>query len=274
MNTCVKNKKLTNAYLQRISNTLLINGGYLSNIGLSSGEMGLVLFFYRYARLIQNKIYSEYGLKLLGEIQKKIRQNTPVNYKQGLSGIGSTIEYLAQNGYLKVDTDVILEEFDKRIFFTFNLPYLQLDKVADIGYYALWRLSGNSTKKDAILKSVMPHIVNVMDKWQKNQNAINPMVSFFRDILMKKNLNFLHNQSIMSDWLKLCRKDNSDNSGDDKPFSRLLENFSGNNSTTNKDLDLGIQNGLAGLGLFLISEFDCDNSWLSLFPNDIIFNEK
>jgi hypothetical protein len=43
---------------------------------------------------------------------------------QGLTGIGSTIEYLVQSGYLNANTDDMLEEFDKRIFFTYNLSNL------------------------------------------------------------------------------------------------------------------------------------------------------
>jgi hypothetical protein len=269
-----KSEQLMNTYLHRISNILLINGGYLANPGLYSGEMGLVLFFYRYARLTQNEIYAEYGSVLLEKIQNKIHPNTSVNYKQGLSGIGSAIEYLTQNGYLNIDTDVVLEEMDKRIFFTFNLPYLPIDKIADIGYYALWRLSGNSAQKDIILKSVMPQIVHVMEEWQMNQNTINPAVSFFRDIILKKKQDSLHGQLIISSWLQLCRENNLNNSGNTKPFTHLLEYFSDNDSTTNNVFDLGFQNGLAGLGLFFISELDCDDSWYSLYPNNIIPYEK
>ena len=40
--------------LQQISDVLITTGGFLINPGLYSGEMGLVLFFARYARYIQN----------------------------------------------------------------------------------------------------------------------------------------------------------------------------------------------------------------------------
>lgn len=269
-----KNEQQIHTQLQRISNILLINGGYLANPGLYSGEMGLVLFFYHYARLTQNEIYAEYGSGLLQKIQNKIHPNTPVNYKQGLSGIGSAIEYLTQNGFLNINTDVALEEFDKRIFFTFNLPYLSIDKITDIGYYALWRLSGSSVQKDMILKSVMPQIIHVMEEWQMNQPTINPTVFFFKDLVMKKKHHFWHDRSMLFNWLQLCCKHNSNNLDDAKPFTQLLECFSTHSSTTDNALDLGFQHGLAGLGLFLISKLGCDDSWFSLFPNDIIPCEK
>ena len=249
--------------LQRISNNLMINGGYMNNLGLYSGDMGIVLFFYRYARLLQNEIYSEYSAGLLEIIRNKIRSNTPVNYKQGLSGIGSTIEYLAQNDYTEDDTDGILENFDKRIFFTYNLSYLSIDKIVDIGYYALWRLSGKSDQKEMIYTSVMPEISSVMEEWQTSQDTINPTASFFREIILSKN----H----VSKWSQLCRENNTHNVKES--FTFLIEQFSDKFSTKN-DFDLGVQYGLAGLGLSIISELDGDDSWLSLFPNDLIPSEK
>ena len=58
--------KLTiNSYLQRISKILMINGGFLVNPGLFSGEMGVVVFFARYARLTQNELYLDYSSDLI-----------------------------------------------------------------------------------------------------------------------------------------------------------------------------------------------------------------
>jgi len=38
-----------NKCVRRISQILLINGGFMDNPGLFTGEMGLALFFFRYA---------------------------------------------------------------------------------------------------------------------------------------------------------------------------------------------------------------------------------
>lgn len=263
----------TNAHLHRITNTLLINGGFLPNPGLYSGEMGLVLFFYRYARFTKNKIYAEYSAELLEKIRMKIHPNMPLNYKQGLSGIGSAIEYLVQNGYIDLDTDIILEEIDKKAFFTYNLPYLPFEEIADIGYYALWRLMGSNTQKEMILNLVIPQIVNVMSEWEEKQNTINPTVSFFKNLILKDNNIFIcDNQLIISNWLQLCCKNSSDKSNYANPFKTVLERFT-NDSTLMNAIELGFQNGLAGLGHYLLSELDYDDSWLSLFPNDIILQK-
>jgi len=268
-----KNEHSINTYLHRIANILLINGGFLTNLGLYTGDMGIVLFFCRYARLTQNDIYLEYSSYLFEKVKNNIQPNTPLNYKQGLTGIGSAIEYLAQHEYLKIDTDVILEEFDKRIFFTFNLSYLSIEKIADIGYYALWRIAGNSSLKSTIINSVIPQIVNTMTEWETRQNMTHPMVSLIKDIISSKNRIAQYYRSIILDWHQFCQEYYLDNL-DAKPYMQLLEQFTNNDSTMNNNFELGFQNGLVGLGLSLMSELDGDNSWHSLFTNDLIPPEK
>jgi len=53
----VHNEQQTKTYLQRISNILIINGGFIDNPGLYTGEMGLILFFIRYGRFTQEVLY-------------------------------------------------------------------------------------------------------------------------------------------------------------------------------------------------------------------------
>ena len=42
----IQNEQFIYSYLQRISNILLINGGFLDKPGLFAGEIGIVLFFF------------------------------------------------------------------------------------------------------------------------------------------------------------------------------------------------------------------------------------
>jgi hypothetical protein len=89
---CCSNEPDAQSILRKISDVLLINGGFLSNPGLYDGEMGLVLFFARYVHYTKNELYSDYAYGLIEKIRKRIDKNTPINYRQGLAGIGSTIE--------------------------------------------------------------------------------------------------------------------------------------------------------------------------------------
>jgi len=222
--------------LQQISDVLLINGGFLNNPGLYSGETGIVLFFVRYARFTQNDLYLDYAYGLVEKIQNRINHNTLINYEQGLTGIGSTIEYLVQNGFFEADTDEILEDFDKRVFFTYNLLYLPIDEVIDVSHYALWRLSGSNAHKGMILQTILPQIEKV-----------------------------LHNHSIDISQLQVARKSIP------KVFlektSLRYQELIANNVFWNKEM--GLYDGLAGWGMSLLTELDGDNSWFSLLPDCI-----
>ena len=70
-----------NEFLQRVSNTLIINGGFLDNPGLYTGDMGLVLFFFRYAGFTKNELYSAFSFDLIKKIQDRIHADTPIDYK-------------------------------------------------------------------------------------------------------------------------------------------------------------------------------------------------
>ena len=228
-----QNEQTIQSYLQRISNILLINGGFLDNIGLYTGEMGLVLFFFKYARYAGNELFKDYGFELIEKIQQRIYKELPIDYKKGLSGIGSAIEYLVQEGFIEADTDEVLEEFDNRLFYTFNLPLLTITEIIDIGHYAIWRFAGSNTKKELFQKTIFPQIDKIR-----------------------------HNHLLPPLWLQLRGKTIS-NSWTEKTLShckQLIEE----NKFWNKEI--GFQDGLAGWGMTLLTELDGDKSWFSLFP--------
>ena len=154
-------EQLYKSYLQRIANILTINGGFSDNQGLYTGEMGIALFFFRYSRFTQNELFSDFSFDLIGKIQNSIHLETPIEYKQGLAGIDSAIEYLVQCDYIQSDTDDVLEEIDARIFDLDKFPCLSMDDLLSMGYYALWRIAGNSVRKQIILETVLPQIVHL-----------------------------------------------------------------------------------------------------------------
>jgi len=266
MNT---NEKITNSYLQRISNILLINGSFLDSLGLYSGETGLALFFFRYARFTHKDLYSDYSFDLIEKTQKGLHQETPINYKQGLTGIGSAIEYLVQNGYFEVDTDYILEDLDKRIFTIDSLPYLQIDDLLGICYYALWRITGNSVRKDYILKTVLPQIVRFMESKCQNNQFSYPTVDVFKEIIEIENRMMLKDFRAIPMSLQACRS-KYPYGLEENTYNRFLERMSNNDFIIERNIDLGLQNGLAGFGMALMTQLDGDDSWISLLPDDLI----
>ena len=43
--------------LKRIANHQMLHGSFCSDLGIQNGKMGIVLFFYHYARYVKNTLY-------------------------------------------------------------------------------------------------------------------------------------------------------------------------------------------------------------------------
>ena len=266
------NEHQVNSYLQRISNYLMMNGGFIHNPGLFSGEMGLALFFARYAVIKQNDLYSEYSFELIEIVQNSIHQGTTIDYQYGLTGIGSAIEYLSKFKYVKSDTDDILEEFDDRIIYDDQITQFSIDKLLGIGYYTLWRIAGGSNKTDMILEKTLPTLVRLINEMNTGLDRKYQIIEFLKELTRNHFSSDCERrealQHVCSQWLvSSCRNRNDVFRGF---FEKYLELIKKNDLFDNKALDLGLQNGLAGFGMALMTELDGDDSWISLLPNDLI----
>jgi len=102
--------------LLRIANVLLLNASFIDNPGLLNGKMGIAIFLYHYSRYSKNKIFGDYAGELIDEIYEEINTNTPLNFSNGLTGIGWGIEYLVKNGFVQADTDEALSEIDTSVY--------------------------------------------------------------------------------------------------------------------------------------------------------------
>jgi hypothetical protein len=84
-------------------------------MSLYHGKMGIVLSFAHYARYTGETIYEEFADELLGELINDINDEVPINFENGLCGIGWGIEHLIENGFIKGNSDEILVEIDNKI---------------------------------------------------------------------------------------------------------------------------------------------------------------
>ncbi len=320
------NEQDIKSHLQQISDILLINGGFLCNPGLYSGEMGLVLFFSHYSRYTQNDLYLDYSYGLMEKIQNRMHRKTPIDYEKGLAGIGSAVEYLVQNNFFETDTDEILEDFDKRLFLSYQIEHLPIEDILDIGRYTLWKLSGNTQQKDTIIHNILPQIINVMEEWYSSQEltysfidlyaqflktgfkspSINNCIHHFyqslsvnnilpheilcwsnsllqltsypefgiykgkveaiiENIMAKKFPTSLPHPNIFI-GLQMCKTKTTDN--------MISKYYNKINIKNIINYDMGFQTGLAGWGIFLLSELDQDNSWASLLSSDFYTFKK
>jgi hypothetical protein len=127
--------------LRRIANVLLLNASFIDNPGLLNGKTGIAIFFYNYFRYSGNKIYEDYAGELIDEIYEEINTGTPVNFENGLTGIGWGIEYLIKNKFVQADTDEALVEIDTSIYRnSLYRPFL-LDTGNDLFGYGLYYIA-------------------------------------------------------------------------------------------------------------------------------------
>jgi lantibiotic modifying enzyme len=164
---------------QRIVNVLLLNASFIDNLGLMHGKMGIAIFFFHLARETQNQIYEDYAGELIDEIYDEISISTPLDFENGLAGIGWGIEYLAQKGFIEAETDEVLESIDNQMRPSLNQfkGIGLLNGLIGLGAYYLKRIqnSGSSADKDTTLmnKKMLVQLIEEMELRIENEGVMN-----------------------------------------------------------------------------------------------------
>ena len=152
--------------LQRIANVLLLDASFIDNLGLFNGKMGIAIFFYNYARCTGNKIFEDYAGELIDEIYEEINLNTPVNFANGLTGIGWGIVYLAKSKFLEADTDEILEDIDKKVYQKIQIEF-DYNELQGFLLYQLARFKDKNNRtgqKELLIKHTLRCLVVECEK--------------------------------------------------------------------------------------------------------------
>jgi hypothetical protein len=113
-------KDLLENKLRRYANLLLLNGSFVDDPGLGKGKIGIAIFFYHYHRLNGCNQFGDYADDLIDQIYEELNINTPIDFENGLAGIGWGIEYLVENKFIEGDPDEILNEINDKIIKTIN----------------------------------------------------------------------------------------------------------------------------------------------------------
>lgn len=149
--------------LERIANTLLLNGTLTECSGLVYGKMGISVFFFHYAQYTNNMLFADYALDLIGEIQNQIHVNSPADYEKGIAGIGIGIDYLIRNNFLIVEDD-IYEDFDQRmlraVMYDPWLGFSLYDGLVGYGRYWISRLRYQKPSTQA--RECLWHIIGLI----------------------------------------------------------------------------------------------------------------
>lgn len=117
----------------------------LEREGLFYGKMGVVVFLFHYASVCQDEFYENIAMNLISEVFSLVNLQTSIDYADGLSGIGSAIEYLYKNEFISGDINEMLYDFDllfdNVLLQDYNELNLQSHLLGLIRYYR-FRLSG------------------------------------------------------------------------------------------------------------------------------------
>lgn len=146
----------------------------IDDVGLMSGKMGICIYFYISGKISRNLEYTKLADEILDEIYDKLPINN-IRFDNGLIGIGCAIEYLVQNGYVKGDTNKILQDIDikllKHITVENGLNNLNFSD-GSTGYlcYLIFRIKGQykNRKYDSLSKLLNEMIVGIINSIETN----------------------------------------------------------------------------------------------------------
>ena len=94
---------------------LLVQAPFCTNAGLYTGTIGLVLFFFHYARFTGQSMYEDFAEELLDLSGCRLAGDLPPGFGYGLSGIGWALVYLEEAGFLEGDLSDALSELDVKL---------------------------------------------------------------------------------------------------------------------------------------------------------------
>lgn len=83
--------------------------------GLFYGKVGVAIYLFHYAQVNHDPFYELIAMNLLNRVFERLTTTTSLDYADGLTGIGTAIEYLCQNGLVDGDSNEILGDVD--VFF-------------------------------------------------------------------------------------------------------------------------------------------------------------
>jgi len=266
--------------LKHISKFLIQHDVAVTAPGLLYGKMGIAVFFFHYARYTGDEMYEDYAMTLINGMQEQILQQHVVNYADGLSGIGTSIEYLAQNNFVKVDTNEVLEEIDKKLFLETvygNHTNVSLfTGLSGLGRYFLFRIAGQYANDNHIgtlnNKMMLIHITDILERMRSslkkseiedvftilyamNLANIFPAKTERMIELFSSDLSFSNQDNMMGYRMRLEVLYHS-------KYNEYLYNIQEN---SHLNTVLGLYEGLAGIGLYLLSKLDKQHeTWMKL----------
>lgn len=138
---------------------------------LKDGLMGVALFFYFIYQKTDKKVYQEYADTLLDSVTNSITSNSPLDFGQGLSGIGWSIEYLVQRGLVSEDADMLLADFDVIFRRRLIARDFGIHVLVGVGIYLAERIQAKRSKPSCmkmrrIKRDALLWLNRMEDRWE------------------------------------------------------------------------------------------------------------
>lgn len=132
------------AELQKIANILMLNVHNIDSHSILEGKMGIVLFFYNYARYSKNNIYSEIADELLDSVFDSINKLTDIGFDQGAIGAAWGVRYLIRNKFVEGDPKEILSDVENLLLKNYRNDLQSKIPISTIGLYLLSMIEDGS----------------------------------------------------------------------------------------------------------------------------------
>lgn len=157
--------------LNRYSVISTLNNDFYSSLGLARGKMRAVIFLFHCARSSGEAYYEEIAGCLLDQLLEQLSDKLPLDFADGLCGIGWGVEYLIQQEFIEGDADEVLAEIDSWVIHAIYLQEMDdigLDNgILGLGHYILMRIRASwktgDTYSSIELKENLIYLIDWLD---------------------------------------------------------------------------------------------------------------
>jgi hypothetical protein len=174
------------AYLDKTVNEIMSYAGFMPNLGLYDGKIGVSLLLYHYSRFSRNEEVEAYAGFLLDEVFTGI-QTQPIHLIPDIPNIAWTLCHLEELGFIEGNLSEVLEDIDSFLWSseeeTFDLYNIQ--KFTDIGIYITARINSSAGQNLWFERGIiwLKQVENFINKYGiPNVSTILSVFVFYRAI--------------------------------------------------------------------------------------------
>ena len=124
----------------KIMHAFIVHNNTIKDVGLLHGKMGIVLCSFHIGRVNDNNAFTLFAEDMLNKVIESLHKNIPIDFENGVTGIGWAVEYLIQNEFIEANADEVLEEIDEKVFKTLLYKENVIDDTLSMIHYLISRM--------------------------------------------------------------------------------------------------------------------------------------